>query len=141
MPTRERLWSRIMEVPTGCWEWLGTRGNKGHSVLSVNSKTESPHRIIYSLLVGPIPSGLHLDHLCRNTSCVNPTHLEAVTPKINVLRGDGLTAKQARQTHCLRNHPLEGENLYVTPDGRRQCRECAKLRQKRYNHVGPTIVG
>lgn len=74
--------------------------------------------------VGPIPEGMDLDHTCRNRGCVNPEHLEPVTTQVNTLRGIGPTAENARKTHCKHGHPLEGDNLYVDPEGKRKCRAC-----------------
>lgn len=84
----------------------------------------------HELHKGPIPEGLVIDHLCRNRGCVNPDHLEAVTQRENILRGEGLAAANARKTHCPKGHPYSGENLYVVPSsGRRQCRICADARR------------
>lgn len=89
------------------------------------------HRKVYELLVGPIPDGMTIDHLCRNRKCCNPDHLEVVTMRENVLRGTGPTAEKYRQTHCIRGHLLSGDNLYITPQGRRECRECCRQKHKR----------
>ncbi len=82
------------------------------------------HRWIYQYMVGEIPEGWTIDHLCRNTSCVNPDHLEAVTHKENVLRGFGPTALNARKTHCKNGHLLDGDNLKVEDYGSRRCKLC-----------------
>jgi hypothetical protein len=75
-------------------------------------------------LVGPIPDGLVLDHLCRVRNCVRPEHLEVVTFRENVLRGEGSSANRARQTHCYKGHLLEGENVYTPHNGKRGCKTC-----------------
>ncbi|MCZ6447620.1 MAG: HNH endonuclease signature motif containing protein [Alphaproteobacteria bacterium] len=92
------------------------------------------HRFSYETLVGPIPEGLILDHLCRVRSCCNPSHSEAVTHRVNILRGDGITAINARKLFCKRGHPLFGENLRPqNPETRygRICRACHRLSERR----------
>jgi predicted DNA-binding transcriptional regulator AlpA len=82
----ERFWEKV--EPTGfCWEWTAFKDRKGYGRFRVDDRTMQAHRVAYELLVGPIPEGLHLDHLCRNTSCVNPDHLEPVDLAENVRRG------------------------------------------------------
>ena len=79
-----------------------------------------------------IPDGKELDHLCRNRKCVNPKHLESVTHRENILRGETIMAENARKTHCWRGHPLSGKNLKLKPNGHRQCRACAAMRSRGY---------
>lgn len=87
------------------------------------------HRVAYEYLVGVIPEGMVIDHLCRQTSCVNPDHLEPVTQKINLSRAyrnpEKFGLAQKRKTHCKRNHPYDEENTY-RHGGRRHCRQCRK---------------
>jgi hypothetical protein len=92
------------------------------------------HRVAYELLVGPIPEGLELDHLCRNTRCVNPEHLEPVTGRENLMRAvSSWAAKNAAKTHCPQGHPYDEENTKVKRDGGRACRACGRefMRRKR----------
>jgi hypothetical protein len=86
------------------------------------SKTRLAHVVAYEEAVGLVPAGLELDHLCRQTLCVNPVHVEPVTHRENMRRAYGDT--------CKRGHALSGENLYVLPDGRRRCRTCHALRER-----------
>jgi hypothetical protein len=88
------------------------------------------HRAIYWQIRGPVPEGLELDHLCRNRACVNPWHLEAVTHRVNVLRGAAPVAFHAKKTHCPSGHPYSGENLYFWRGRQRMCRACEKARTK-----------
>lgn len=83
----ERFWRRVQEQEGGCWLWVGTV-DRGYGLLSVDGKTVRAHRYSYETLVGPIPDGLQIDHLCRNRGCVNPAHLEPVTQVENIRRGD-----------------------------------------------------
>jgi len=89
------------------------------------------HRAVYELAIGPIPEGLTIDHLCRNRRCINPLHMEAVTRKVNTLRGIGPSAMHARQTHCRRGHGFTPSNTYLR-NGMRHCRKCNCLRAAAY---------
>lgn len=110
--------------PNGCWLWTGTLSDDGYG----------PHRRIYQRLVGPIPKGLHLDHLCRVRHCVNPSHLEPVTPAENLARSrrdnPRPTTRQgatyAVPAECANGHPMSGDNLYIRPKPPSQprCRTC-----------------
>jgi hypothetical protein len=108
-----------------CWLWTGgTNGTYG------KIRNLYAHRVSYELSKGQIPAGLQIDHLCRNTVCVNPDHLEAVTGRTNLLRARGFAARQAAQTECIHGHPLAGDNLYVDKRSRRHCRECRSRRSQ-----------
>jgi hypothetical protein len=111
-----------------CWLWMtGIKGD-GYGAFTANGKSLLAHRFSYTILIGPIPDGLELDHLCRRTGCVNPSHLEPVTSLENTQRGE-----RATRTHCRRGHPYSGSNLYLLPHVKgRDCRTCRKLaNQKR----------
>ncbi|HXH88256.1 MAG TPA: HNH endonuclease signature motif containing protein [Gaiellaceae bacterium] len=126
----DRFLSRVNREDGPCWEWMGARHPRGYGSLRVNGKGARAHRYSYELLVGDVPEGLVIDHLCRNTSCVNPAHLEAVTQRENVLRGEGLAAQQVKRTHCPRGHEYDEANTRVY--GRRRfCRACDRLRERR----------
>ena len=113
-------------VGDGCWEWTAYKTPLGYGQVRRGVNMTTAQRAVYEALVGPVPDGLELDHLCRNPSCVRPDHLEPVTHQENMRRGDaGLL--NASKTHCVRGHLLDAENLRVRPDGRRQCRECQRV--------------
>jgi hypothetical protein len=124
----QRFWSRV-DKSGDCWLWTSRVGGRGYGDFDVNGDGVAAHRVAYELVKGPIPEGLVIDHLCRNKLCVNPDHLEAVTHRGNVLRGEGITARQARQTHCKRGHPLSGDNIYVY-SGMRKCKTCTLERTR-----------
>lgn len=128
MNDRDYISDRVSIVPiTGCWMWMAAIHWTGYGV----GKDGLAHRHSYEAFVGPIPSGLQIDHLCRNRWCVNPAHLEAVTQKVNIMRGHGFGAKNARRTHCPRGHPYSDTNtkVWVGADGcrRRACIACKVL--------------
>lgn len=125
-PISEQLKVKIKIDENDCWNWTGKINKGGYGYLSSRGKYYLAHRISYEFFVGEIPDGLTIDHLCRNRRCVNPNHLEVVTLKENISRGE-----RARQTHCLRGHPLFGNNLYIDSNHRR-CRKCGALRTKLY---------
>lgn len=125
----DRLWKKI-EFTDTCWLWLG-RANKGGYGLAWLGRSSTPvatsaHRVVYERLVGPIPPDMQLDHLCRNRRCVNPHHLEVVTPRVNTLRGVGISAQNAVATHCKRGHPFDPANTLIDIRGSRVCRACRR---------------
>lgn len=126
------LLTRKFRIGPGCWEWEAGRTTGGYGKFHLSGRTELAHRAVYQLVRGPIPDGLHLDHLCRNRACVRPDHLEPVTVRENLMRGDTPAARNANRTECVNGHLFDAENTYLTRDGRRKCRACTTIRQRRY---------
>ena len=121
---RDRFWASVdKRGPDECWPWLGYIDVHGYGKQGLRYA----YRAAYELMVGPIPEGLTIDHLCRVTWCVNPAHMEPVTRAENASRG-----QNGRKTHCPQGHPYSGENLYVSPNTPdRRCRACARERARR----------
>lgn len=126
-----RFWSKVRKTET-CWEWVAGKDH-GYGIIQAGGRARKAHRLAYEMLVGPIPAGLILDHLCRNRSCVNPAHLEVVTNRENVLRGVGPTAANAAKTHCVRGHAFTPENTIRRRGTQRDCRACKNLWEREQN--------
>lgn len=129
MPWPERFWEKVDRTQS-CWIWTGALVN-GYGVIRASGSRRmlKAHRVAYELMVGSIPEGLVIDHLCRNPACVNPAHLEPVTQRVNVLRGNAPAAQQVHITHCPRGHEYNIENTYW--QGRkRSCRICRRDRHR-----------
>ena len=128
---RQRLARRSQPGLGGCLLWLGGRNSKGYGKIKLGGRYHLSHRLAYELEYGPVPVELTLDHLCLTRHCLNTKHLEAVTNRENILRGVGITAQRARQTHCIHGHALKGVNLIVQPPtashgASRRCRTCRR---------------
>lgn len=120
---------------TACWPWEGRINKDGYGMAYERStkKYIVAHRMVYTAIKGPIPESMQIDHLCRNRSCVNPSHLEPVTQQENIRRGEGIAVGNARKIFCMRGHPLYGENLGINKAGNRFCRECKKMTSREWH--------
>jgi hypothetical protein len=127
-----RFWEKVQKTES-CWLWVGARTKGGYGLFRHQGVAQYAHRLSYSAEKGPIPQGLHIDHLCRVRNCVNPVHLEAVTKKENDLRGLGQGGLNARKTHCPRGHEYDESNTYLYR-GNRQCLICRRSWKKRKAH-------
>lgn len=127
-PAETRFWAKVDKngpvsdrVPGRCWNWIARHYPKGYGKFRVDSRMWFAHRWAYEYLVGPIPEGMEIDHLCRNRRCVNPEHLQPVTGLVNQIRGD---LHHRNKTHCPLGHPYDMAER--RPDGgvARRCRTC-----------------
>lgn len=129
----------------GCLRWPRKPNTYGYGYFDYDRRRQYAHRAVYELLVGPIPDGYQLDHLCHDPDkcnlgnlcphrmCIEVEHLEAVTPVENNIRSGSLSSRNARKTHCLRGHEFtEGNTYWTTNQGRpaRQCRACMVVRDR-----------
>jgi hypothetical protein len=105
-----------------CWLWKNAPATNGYGQFFIDGKRRAAHRVVYELLLGPVPVGLVLDHLCRVRLCVNPHHLEPVTDEENI---DRSPVHNGAKTHCKRGHDFTTANTYLQPSGGRRCRTCA----------------
>jgi len=125
---KKDLLSRLEDkflVGDQCWLWTGAMKPNGYGTISHEGVTCHAHRVVYELLVGPVPAGLDLDHLCHVRRCVRPDHLEPVTRGENIRRG----LCGALKTHCAKGHPWIAENIFVAARGSRGCRICKRQRE------------
>jgi hypothetical protein len=131
MATEDRFWRKVDIAPNGCWLWSGFVDKGGYARLRDDAGKHGEvlyaHRFAYELLVGPIPDGRQIDHLCRVRRCVNPQHLEAVTQRENILRGQAPSAIAFRRGTCRKGHPYD----VITASGSRRCRRCDRENERR----------
>ena len=123
----ERFWGKV-EITSTCWLWNGSRNWTGYGMFSIGHQHILAHRFAYMTLIGLIPEGLELDHLCRTPACVCPEHLEPVTHKENTHRGFMALGghPNSRKTHCKNGHPFLGEHVRITTAGSRRCLTCKR---------------
>lgn len=131
LPVEPRLIAgSVRNEETGCLIWVRSKNSRNYGLIGVNGRVELVHRMAHEVWVGPIPDGFQVDHVydngCRSTLCIEPSHLEAVTPLENMRR-----APRSRKTHCLRDHPLSGSNVRFNKNGHRSCVTCRDEAHKR----------
>ena len=135
-PIEERFWPKVRAAGAlECWEWTAAVSH-GYGVFANDRKRHRAHRVAYELMIGPIPKYLVLDHLCHNTICVNPYHLDPVPLAVNSARslaGEINRARILAQRYCIRGHDLtDPEVAFVNDKGHRKCRPCKRIwRDKR----------
>lgn len=124
----ESFWTQV-DKSGECWMWTGPVTDYGYGICN-RAQEQYAHRLAYRWLVGPIPEGFEVDHLCRMKLCVNPAHLEPVTKQENIRRQNALTSGKAQRarTHCPQGHPYSGTNLHVRRNGHRTCVTCSRQR-------------
>ena len=132
-PLADRFWAKVEKTDT-CWIWRGHIMANGYGRMGIGGgRTRLAHALACELLYGcPVPEGLEGDHLCRNPPCVNPMHLEWVTHRENIRRGQNHVATYMDATHCQRGHPFDAVNTYIHRNGSRQCLACAKEATKQW---------
>lgn len=131
-----------------CWMWTGARNDHSdYGRITLRQEKVYVHRLSYELFVGPIPEGLTIDHICRNTGCLNPAHLRAVTQRDNTVKygKTGACAVNSRRTYCKNGHPFDSNNTRVRHNGHRQCKTCNRhhdreryRRRKNAGLLGPS---
>lgn len=125
----DRFWNKVdVGHPLGCWVWTAWKDD-GYGRIDVDGRGVMAHRWSYQALVGPIPEGMQLDHLCRVRSCVNPDHLELVTSAENTRRGFSVSRANRAKTHCPSGHVYDEVNTYIDRRGKRYCRKCQNKRR------------
>ena len=122
----QRFWDKVEVRGEECWPWRASIKDTGYGQFRYNGRARPAHRYSYELLIGPIPPGLVIDHLCRNRACVNPLHMEPVTNEENIRRGLFGVARPTPKTHCPSGHPYDENNTRMDPQGYRRCRTCER---------------
>jgi len=140
MTTIQRFWDKVDIDDNDCWNWTGSKNDLGYGRFGINGKVIRTHRYSYELFNKPIPKGLVIDHLCRNTSCCNPQHLEPVTQQENCSRGMTGQYEHKRRTHCKRGHKLTPENIsYHSSNKHGRCKTCKNRMDRESYKRGKTL--
>lgn len=125
MTPEQRFWAKVdKSSPTECWIWKAAKHRNGYGNFWTGKRPMLAHRYAYTILVGPILTGLQIDHLCRNRACVNPAHMEPVTLQEKSTTRPGVLVVCAQRSHCVRGHELTVANTYQRERGTRECRLC-----------------
>lgn len=127
-----KIRQEVPEDPLSCWLWMGATDRKGYGRVFILGKNRLAHRAAYTFFRGEIPTGLTLDHTCRQRACVNPYHLDPCPFEENTRRGDNWNRGK---THCIRGHPFDLYGWVSPTTGKRSCRECARLSMRRRRAV------
>ena len=121
----QRFDEKWVDSLVGCHIWVACRMKKGYGKFGLDGASVLAHRFSYARAFGPIPEGLVIDHICRVHQCINPLHLEPVTQKVNMERGEWAT-----KTHCPAGHEYNEENTHVWKGRQRHCRICDAKRHR-----------
>lgn len=137
----QRFWSRVdKNSKNGCWLWQGVKsGGYGYMRYYKDGRRKSCHLVSLIIHGIKVPKGKEVDHSCRNKSCVNPSHLEVVTHKENILRGTSIPARNSKKICCMHGHELTLDNIFSSKRGDRQCKKCRS--NNYYRKSNPTIKG
>lgn len=131
---KDNFFSKIIAGHNNCWQWIGSKSPKGYGFYQADKVMRS-HKYSYILFKGKIPKNKVIDHICRNTSCVNPEHLRAVTWRENLLCGKTLAAENKNKTHCIKGHEFTTKNTkeYLSRGNlARSCKKCQTLKTAKY---------
>jgi hypothetical protein len=133
---QKRFLAKVSKTPSGCWLWQAAKYPNGYGAFHSRTMQERyAHRAAFRFFKHEIPEGCEIDHLCKNTLCVNPLHLDAVPHRENMRRSDTPMGRNARKTHCKRGHVFDTRNTYITKTGERKCRACDNAAQLRRYHA------
>ena len=127
LPTTEQRFYGKVATDGDCWVWMAGTHREGYGWFRADGRDVLAHRWSYEFLRSPIPEGLVLDHLCRVRACVNPWHLEPVSDRTNIKRGEGLWVINSRKTHCIRDHEFTPANTGLDRRGNRYCKSCRRI--------------